>query len=81
MLRVLFSAVCGVVVFGLFPANMAGADEESASSRGASVWSQFRGANASGIAPEQTVPLHFGPQHNVRWKTPLLPGASSPCNE
>ena len=43
----------------------------------ASEWSQFRGPNASGICDCKT-PLHFGPDKNVIWKTPLPPGNSSP---
>jgi outer membrane protein assembly factor BamB len=43
-------------------------------------WPQFRGPNASGVAPEgMKLPTKFGPNEHVVWKTPLPPGASSPC--
>jgi outer membrane protein assembly factor BamB len=43
-------------------------------------WPQFRGPNASGIALEgKKLPVHFGREKNVLWKTPVLPGHSSPC--
>jgi outer membrane protein assembly factor BamB len=40
-------------------------------------WPQFRGPNSSGLG-EGRPPVHFGPQQNVLWKTPLGPGLSSP---
>lgn len=43
-------------------------------------WLQFRGPNASGIAPENTdPPIHFSADTNLLWKTEILPGWSSPC--
>jgi outer membrane protein assembly factor BamB len=43
-------------------------------------WPQFRGPNASGVAPDgMKLPTKFGPVEHVLWKTPLPPGASSPC--
>ncbi len=43
-------------------------------------WLQFRGPNASGIAPNNAnPPLHFNPDTNLLWKTPVMPGWSSPC--
>ncbi len=41
-------------------------------------WSQFRGPNASGVSNETGLPVNFGPDQNVVWKTPLPPGHSSP---
>jgi outer membrane protein assembly factor BamB len=41
-------------------------------------WSQFRGPNASGVSKEKDLPVQFGPNQNVVWKTPLPPGHSSP---
>jgi outer membrane protein assembly factor BamB len=41
-------------------------------------WSQFRGPNASGIANEKDLPVEFGPEKNVVWKTSLPAGHSSP---
>lgn len=43
-------------------------------------WLQFRGPNASGIAPEEAdPPIHFGADTNLLWKAEILPGWSSPC--
>ena len=43
-------------------------------------WLQFRGPNASGIAPENAKPpVEFGPENNVFWKIPIPSGVSSPC--
>jgi outer membrane protein assembly factor BamB len=45
-----------------------------------SCWPQFRGPNALGVAPEcMELPVHFGPENHVVWKTPLPVGHSSPC--
>ena len=42
-------------------------------------WPNFRGPNSSGVAPDSTrLPLEFGPDKNVIWKTPLPAGHSSP---
>jgi outer membrane protein assembly factor BamB len=42
-------------------------------------WPQFRGPNASGVAASDKPPVHFGPDVNLIWRTPVNPGASSPC--
>lgn len=43
-------------------------------------WLQFRGPEASGIAPEDAdPPIHFSADTNLLWKTSILPGWSSPC--
>src|SRR5262245_16869499 len=42
-------------------------------------WPQFRGPNATGIAEDTNLPIAFGPQANVVWKTLLPPGHSSPA--
>ena len=43
-------------------------------------WLQFRGPNASGIAPGNAdPPIHFSADTNLLWKTEILPGWSSPC--
>jgi len=49
----------------------------SAQNRGKAWWPQFRGPNSAGLG-EGTPPVHFGPAQNVRWKTPVGPGLSSP---
>ena len=41
-------------------------------------WSQFRGPNASGVSSATDLPLEFGPQTSVVWKTALPAGNSSP---
>jgi outer membrane protein assembly factor BamB len=41
-------------------------------------WPQFRGPNAAGVAEEENLPVVFGPDENVVWKTALPPGPSSP---
>ena len=41
-------------------------------------WPQFRGPNASGVAAARNLPVEFGPEKNVIWKTDLPPGHSSP---
>jgi outer membrane protein assembly factor BamB len=38
-------------------------------------WPQWRGPNLDGSSPETGLPEKFGPEENVRWKTPL-PGPS-----
>lgn len=41
-------------------------------------WLQFRGVNASGVSNNTNLPVEFGPDKNVEWKTPLPAGHSSP---
>lgn len=42
-------------------------------------WPQFRGPNAAGLAVgKEPLPIKIGPEQNVRWKTALPPGHSSP---
>jgi outer membrane protein assembly factor BamB len=40
-------------------------------------WPQFRGPNSSGLGAGKP-PVNFGPDQNVRWKTVVGPGLSSP---
>ncbi len=42
-------------------------------------WAQFRGPNASGVSADTGLPVEFGPQKNLVWRTPLPPGHSSPA--
>ncbi len=46
-------------------------------------WNQFRGPNGQGRADTFRIPIEFGPDANVLWKTSLPPGKSSPviCND
>ena len=41
-------------------------------------WNRFRGPNGQGIAATARIPIHFGPDSNVLWQTPVPPGKSSP---
>ncbi len=43
-----------------------------------SPWPRFRGPNGSGVADDQTPPVRFGPDQNLKWKTPVPSGLSSP---
>ena len=42
-------------------------------------WPQFRGRHGRGVAADsKPLPIHFGPDKNLLWKTPLPAGLSSP---
>jgi outer membrane protein assembly factor BamB len=41
-------------------------------------WMQFRGPNGTGVSSSTNLPVEFGPEKNLLWKTPLLAGHSSP---
>ena len=41
-------------------------------------WVRFRGPNGTGVSTAVNVPTEFGPGKNVKWKTSLPPGHSSP---
>ena len=41
-------------------------------------WPRFRGPNGSGVAETAGLPVRFGPEQNVVWKTAVPPGHSSP---
>ena len=41
-------------------------------------WARFRGPNGSGTSAATGLPERFGPKENLRWRTPLAPGQSSP---
>jgi len=45
---------------------------------GMTYWNQFRGPNGQGVAEAEDIPIHFGPDANVRWKTAVSAGHSSP---
>lgn len=49
----------------------------SAQQGGKVSWPQFRGPNSSGLGGGNP-PVYFGPDKNVRWKTAVGPGLSSP---
>jgi outer membrane protein assembly factor BamB len=46
---------------------------------GVAQWPQFRGPGGSGVADGNALPIAFGPETNLLWKTQLPPGQSSPC--
>lgn len=41
-------------------------------------WNQFRGPNGQGVAQADRIPVQFGPDSNVLWKTAVPAGHSSP---
>lgn len=41
-------------------------------------WMQFRGPNGTGVSNSTNLPVEFGPNQNVFWKTALPAGHSSP---
>jgi outer membrane protein assembly factor BamB len=44
------------------------------------IWPQFRGINCSGVAHhDQKPPIDLESTDKIIWKTPVIPGASSPC--
>lgn len=45
---------------------------------GTPAWNRFRGPNGSGVVETDGLPAEIGPAKNVKWKTPLPPGHSSP---
>jgi len=42
------------------------------------VWPRFRGPDGSGVADGQKPPVEFGPDKNLKWKSPAPSGLSSP---
>jgi outer membrane protein assembly factor BamB len=46
--------------------------------QGGTNWNQFRGPNGQGAAKAARIPVQFGPDKNVLWKTAIPPGQSSP---
>src|SRR5262245_9446028 len=50
----------------------------SASLLAAENWSRFRGPNGTGVSTATNLPVEFGPESHVKWKTTLPPGHSSP---
>ncbi len=41
-------------------------------------WSRFRGPNGVGIVPDAGYPTEFGPGRNLKWRSAVRPGKSSP---
>jgi outer membrane protein assembly factor BamB len=48
------------------------------SAAGAEEWTRFRGPNGSGVSHDTGFPAEFGREKNLRWRTPVRPGKSSP---
>jgi len=61
----------GAVILSAFLWTASGQEERTQ-------WNQFRGPNGQGAAPTARVPVRFGPDTNLRWKTTIPPGHSSP---
>jgi len=47
-------------------------------SASAQEWPRFRGPNGSGTSGAKSLPSSFGPEENLRWRAPFVPGHSSP---
>ncbi len=47
-------------------------------SAAAQEWTRFRGPNGTGVSGAANLPVEFGPEKGVVWKTTLPPGHSSP---
>ncbi len=45
---------------------------------GAPAWTRFRGPNGTGVARTGALPVEFGKDKNLLWRTELAPGFSSP---
>ena len=59
-------------------AALALADLSAVALAAAENWTRFRGPNGTGVSTATNVPVDFGPAKNVKWKTSLPPGHSSP---
>lgn len=59
------------LIFALVSTTALGAEPSLA-------WPQFRGPGGSGIAEGEKPPVELGPEKNVRWKTSVPSGFSSP---
>src|SRR5262245_64920738 len=57
-------------ILALFCGGQAPADDNE--------WSRFRGPNGTGVSNSTNLPVEFGPEKGVVWKTALPPGHSSP---
>ncbi len=71
-----FSATVWLVAMSVL---LVGAAIEGSPATAADVWPQFRGPSGDGVAPENSVPLNWDPETNIRWRTELPgEGWSSP---
>jgi outer membrane protein assembly factor BamB len=72
---------CGLwlcLASGAGVAAAAGAGAAGAGAEKDEGWTRFRGPNGLGVSAATKLPVDFGPEKQVRWKTPLPPGHSSP---
>ena len=69
----LLAVLAAGLAAGLLPAGI-GAEEASQ----APVWPRFRGPGGMGVSGNRNLPVRFGPEEGVIWKTGLLPGEPSP---
>src|SRR5581483_8322045 len=68
-------ALVAAATFSGFTPIMADATRESEGG-----WAQFRGPEGTAAAPDPgKLPVHFGPNQKMQWKTPVPSGNSSPC--
>lgn len=58
--------------------TFAGTSVAYSAERSVSHWPQFRGQSGNAIAHGESIPLNFGPNQDVRWRTALPTGHSSP---
>jgi outer membrane protein assembly factor BamB len=64
------------ILASLLTAAMLAADATTVAQ--AQDWSRFRGPNGTGIVPDAGYPTEFGPDRNLKWRSPVRPGKSSP---
>jgi outer membrane protein assembly factor BamB len=68
---------CGVAVFGIVAASSARADDFS--DKRSRNWHQWRGPNATGLAPDADPPTEWSESKNLKWKAEIPGfGKSSP---
>lgn len=61
-----------------FPALLAICAVLTQAASGAPAWTRFRGPNGTGVARTGALPVEFGKNKNLLWRTALAPGFSSP---
>lgn len=81
ILALFIASVIGVTLTGPATHSRATSQNVSANNEPTGItedWSQFRGPNGSGVSTTTGLPVEFGPNKNVVWKTELPAGHSSP---
>src|SRR6186713_3731930 len=69
------TTIVGIAVLGV---GLLAADLSAGALAKVENWSRFRGPNGTGVSTATNLPVEFGPESHVKWKTPLPPGHSSP---